>query len=113
MQSKQSVALWVVYVTALVSVGSGVQGAEPSLDQWLFPWTPILEQQTVSVHGDPRDVGGVTLHTLRVTDGAGHPLFTYEGTELLSVAPLRVGPDGDETLLITQWTGGNKPNALV
>src|SRR5437899_11217092 len=113
MQSKQSLAMRAIRSAAvLVSLGSVVLGAEPSPDQWVFPWTP-LERQTLSVHGDPRDVGGVTLHTLRVTDRAGTQLLTYDGTELMSAAPLRIGPKGDETLLVTHWSGGNHASRLL
>jgi hypothetical protein len=112
MQSQQPIARAVRIATLLMSMRSAAQGAEPNLDQWLVPWAPF-EHQTLAVHGEARNVGGVTLHTLRVTDRRGSELYLYEGTELMSVAPLRVGPEGDETLLITLWSGGIHTSRLL
>src|SRR5437899_10790568 len=98
MQSKQSLAMRAIRSAAvLVSLGSVVLGAEPSPDQWVFPWTP-LERQTLSVHGDPRDVGGVTLHTLRVTDRAGTQLLTYDRTRTVAAGAQRLGVAGRREL---------------
>jgi len=104
MQTK-SVVSHMAAATLLVFALSAAPHAQPSLNQWMLPWTPI-GQHALVVHADSREIAGGTIQTLRVTDGTGKQLFSLEGDTLMDVIHLPVGPTGEETLLVAHWSSG-------
>jgi hypothetical protein len=113
MQSKQSVVTAVVLAVGTILTATVGLTSERDVQRysWSFPWQATVDR-VLFVRAEAHDVGGVVLHTLRVSDATGRLLYEYEGNKLLSVVPLQVSP-GDEDLLVSRWTAGNRTNGLL